>query len=571
MVQRGMIGAFLIQVLILCGYQSRAFGQTTLELLQAGVCESFEQVPSACQGVLNSPMLSSVWTAPTYGITQEVLGSKIVAVITDSEGQPQATVLDLVATMPYDCGFHYLKLICPTYFRTCVVSNIDGVSLSVPVTPCRSVCNQTNLHCATFWKSHGLPPLDCEQIDSITGGELYPADGSGQPCTAVEDDQITGPVGWVCPPPTHFVAPEDGADMLTGLPCALPCRKTIYLNSQDLDASNIVWLVFNWISIVALTLTILVFLAHPQLRIFPHRTIIYIGVGLFIFHLGFVGNTIPGLHDTLCGGEYTLRLGGWCKFQVFAIYGPSLFAAFWWVFQSFMLFWGVGLLKQDISRLVSLEIPLVMISALYSIGAGLAITLAPNHEQTGGGLTGFPFCSFTPMSGSVSSNLVWGLWFAPMLFGVLAIMVFVIVTVFRVLHNSETLRAGSVIITSQILVICYAADFIWVVASNLSYKAWAQKNGGTLVTSFGDYFVCVLTTFGKPDDCVMEFKVPASLYWNIIICFSLIGSIYAFFMLCRSATRSALCSSRRRLLVSASRESGHSDKGSGTFGSVAGD
>jgi hypothetical protein len=78
-------------------------------------------------------------------------------------------------------------------------------------------------------------------------------------------------------------------------------------------------------------------------------------------------------------------------------FAGSLFAAIWWVYQAFLVFWNVALLKaQDISSHDWLEIPVLIIGAAYSIGATFALTFAPDPSVSGGVITGFPFCGFTP-------------------------------------------------------------------------------------------------------------------------------------------------------------------------------
>lgn len=111
--------------------------QTFEEILQAGVCEPFDQEPIGCQGVLVGPW-SSVWTAPVYGLTQEYFH----ALMNIPSPPNNIAPIDLVNGLPVECAAQYLKMICPAYFRPCTTTSNQSV-IPYPVLPhpvCRSVC-----------------------------------------------------------------------------------------------------------------------------------------------------------------------------------------------------------------------------------------------------------------------------------------------------------------------------------------------------------------------------------------------------------------------------------------------
>lgn len=112
--------------------------QNTDDLLAAGQCEEFDGQPAGCRAVMVGAW-SSVWTVPSYGLTQEYWVAQMEALDPDL----QISSIDLVNIMPFDCAVQYLKLICPTYLRPCTVpgnSSLIDLPPAIPLSVCRSVC-----------------------------------------------------------------------------------------------------------------------------------------------------------------------------------------------------------------------------------------------------------------------------------------------------------------------------------------------------------------------------------------------------------------------------------------------
>ena len=109
------------------------------ELLAAGQCEPFDDSPIACQAVMVDAW-SSVWTVPSYGLTQEYF----VAQMNMVDPQLGMSPIDLVNVLPSDCAFQYLKMICPTFLHPCTSTNssqlIPSLPPAIPHSVCRSVC-----------------------------------------------------------------------------------------------------------------------------------------------------------------------------------------------------------------------------------------------------------------------------------------------------------------------------------------------------------------------------------------------------------------------------------------------
>ncbi|MDP2434940.1 MAG: hypothetical protein Q8P67_04300 [archaeon] len=100
-------------ILLLCflvGVQSAPLPTT-------GVCLPFDSQPQACQFILNN---ASVWTLPSYGLTQEFWESLMVT----PNPNTSFSVLGSVPAMPFDCATAYLGLMCPTFFRPCSSTGI---------------------------------------------------------------------------------------------------------------------------------------------------------------------------------------------------------------------------------------------------------------------------------------------------------------------------------------------------------------------------------------------------------------------------------------------------------------
>ena len=380
----------------------RATSQT--DLLSLGQCEPFDDYPSICSAFLSSGPFSQVWTAPALGLTQEFFAAQGYQPVSLSPTQATSP-FQLSSSMPYACAYNYLALMCPTFLRPCAAD--FPVSLTetanIPLNLCRSGCIMANDACAAFWTNLGLPPLNCSREDPLTGGVLYPPDASSfaPPCVPLPVPiEIPAEFELSCPPPLEFVHPSQGEDLFTGLPCALPCHKAIRLSTREehaYDARFITYSVLNWLSFIGSIVTVCVYLAIPLLRTYPFRIAIYIGLGFILFHMGFIGNSFIGISDLSCEDRYTIQVHGWCKANIFLALGTSMFSSFWWIFQAFLLFWSIGLLKaQDVSGHDWLEIPYLLIALIYSITIGLVLTFLPLFDGTGGTVTGLPYCGFTP-------------------------------------------------------------------------------------------------------------------------------------------------------------------------------
>jgi hypothetical protein len=131
------MNSFLFHFLAFTLLISSTYSQNLQDILNAGECEPFDQQPLACQGILVGPW-SSIWTAPSYGLSQEYFHALMNVPTPPYNIAP----IDLVNGLPVECATLYLKLICPSYFRPCsVVPNSSIIPYStLPHPVCRSVC-----------------------------------------------------------------------------------------------------------------------------------------------------------------------------------------------------------------------------------------------------------------------------------------------------------------------------------------------------------------------------------------------------------------------------------------------
>src|SRR3989338_985138 len=282
-------------------------------ILAAGKCEAFDDVPEACQFILNQ---SLIWTVPAYGLSQEYWTASMY---TPPDNSTQG-VLDPLPAMPYECATAYLSLMCPTFFRPCLPPG-PGIPHPLPASMCQSECIYVNDVCASVFMD---TPLNCNQTDPLTDLPLWPTSG----CLTISDlpEPIEAPT-YPCPDPLIFVAPK--FDPYTGLPCSSTCHLKLRQLTEDpatnYDAMFITFSVLNWVSFVAVTITLIVYPLFPVNRKFPRVINTLIGVGLWIVHFGFIGNSFRSADGNFCQSDIQLQSSSsWCRFQAWTAFFGAL-------------------------------------------------------------------------------------------------------------------------------------------------------------------------------------------------------------------------------------------------------
>jgi hypothetical protein len=175
-------------------------------LLAAGQCEPFDtSVPLECSSLF-STLSPSIWTAPFFGLSQQVLVSQLFNLVPSLN----VSVVTPLFAMPYSCAMHYMRLWCSTSLKTCSdVSAQSGLPFSAAFhSPCKSVCRDANAQCDDFWRQNGVPPIDCDQLEPLSGAEQWPEASNDSSavfaCNPVPIETL-GALEYECPSPLIYV------------------------------------------------------------------------------------------------------------------------------------------------------------------------------------------------------------------------------------------------------------------------------------------------------------------------------------------------------------------------------
>ena len=484
------------------------------ELLAAGVCEEFADVPMACRFLLSGV---SVWTAPSFGLTQETWTA---AMYTPPANSSQG-VLDFLPAMPYECATAYLSLMCPTFFRPC------SPFAPAPLSMCQSECIATNEACRLFFQD---TPLDCNQRDPLTGQPQWP-DASlltpPQTCLTVADikSPLEPPV-YLCPEPLIWVAP--GEDPYTGLPCSTTCHFKLRMLTEDpqtnFDDVFIVFSVLNWVSFVLVIISLVVYMSFPDNRKYPRVINIFIGFGLLIVHLGFIGNSFMSIDDNMCQNDYELESGSsWCRFQSWTSYFGALYVVFYWMLNAVIMFWNIGLLLFKNNKLEKFSYYYHVFVFVYSFTASMIIMWVPDSASTGAS-PGVPYCFVGP---TYIWALSYGLFWWPFYVGTLVIFfccIGCIITIARTASVDGKWQRIKRRLPSQLTIFLFLVVWLITVASMISLQSSFQSTVDDGVATTTEWYTCVFFSPTPYSECPIRATEYANLVWWELVCVGLIGT-----------------------------------------------
>ncbi|MDP2434217.1 MAG: hypothetical protein Q8P67_00570 [archaeon] len=410
--------------------------------------------------------------------------------------------------------------------------------------------------------------MSCDLLNPQTGGLLFPPDALNpetEPATCVRlEDYQLGEIVFNCPPPTEFNIAESRYAVSA---CRYPCEYLLSIAWEhgwtDMRPLWITASVLNWFSFVSVIITILVFALVPKLRQWPTRIVIFMGIGLFFFHLGFIGNTFFSFSDLECANHWDFEYGSWCKFQSWTMVFGAMLTACWWVVQAFVVWWNVGLLKLKDPLPKKLEPFFHVVCWLYPILCSFLVAWVPSQSATGGGLTGNPFCTFSESDIGVT----WGVFVGVLIFQLTLVFFFLSWTVIRILITPSAegnwLKAFGRRLPQQLLIITFCFVFLNVIVATVAQVSWSRDQNESLTNALTDLLVCHLTTLGDPADCSAPRYNNPSIYWYLTISTSTCGLFFGIiFLIMRGDTRKEVISS----VTSRSAGSTHTGNTSGNTG-----
>src|SRR3990167_59344 len=467
-----------------------------------------------------------VWSWNELGYTQEYLWAQSIP------------YTNFVHLMSDDCAQTYLQLMCPTLMPSCTILN-DNIVVLIPV--CKSLCEETNIKCKSFWQQNNLPIINCNQSWFLDNRlEQWPnqvfnkrQSQDNEPnqifnkydneevnqefhsnCLLPEEKHYPIP----CPKPLIYIGPD--VDYYTGLSCSSTCRDKLHLQQSDFESMFLVAGILNIISLVATIFVLLTYLIIRPLRAWPQRVILCMGVGMLIQHSVLCINFWMGIDDALCQNEYELDTTGWAVASGFFLLFGALITASWWLFQAGLVFWCIGLLRQDVNRILYSKIMWVVHTWNWGYPLIAAIVcLLDSKEDTGtglGALEGIPwaFTSWYSING-----VVWALFYAVILTYLCCIIIFGLVGLYR-LSSADLSRSPLTKHNFQLSLILFTSVYSLIAISILANKAWNDVHYSEIKDGLTDWYSCVLQ---GGIDCKPSYTFSRGLAWTVAICISTQG------------------------------------------------
>ena len=390
---------------------------------------------------------------------------------------------------------------------------------------CQSDCLNVNEIC--FPALGNL--LDCGMVDPIFGGPLWPTAS----CLTVEE-LLNGssaiPV-YPCPPPLLFAAPD--VDPYTGLPCSTTCHYKIrqFLSDGTDDGFRPYWIFFVvvcWFSFVAIILTLTIYSLYPENRRFPRVITLFLGIGMFIFYLGFIGLSFRSPDENFCKSEWALEDDtSWCQFQGWTLIFGALLVCWYWIFTAINMFWSIALLKYRDPLIKRLSLPWHIFAWTYSLIASLVATYVPNSHSMQA-LPSFPYCFFK------DRGLNYGLFRWPFYLGVLIVCGASISSLVRIAATASTGNKWSSLrrrMPAQVTIFAFMGFWLVTVVSTIMINSYFDSSEASIVVALKQWYGCIFTTSLPTTECEITFQYNSGFLWFHVVMLSTVGIWYALIYL----------------------------------------
>lgn len=473
----------------------------SLTLINSIYCESIctqynNTFSNQCNDVINYQIL----TYPELNITQQTIYES-----TKHLYYP-------IPLMDYDCAINYLKLMCPTNYRPC----FNDIYIAI----CYEQCLYVNEKCSYFFHKHNISSINCNQTDPLTGIELWPANNCiiydeckysehniSKPC-------INKTIKYMCPKPLIFVGPN--SDEYTGLPCSSKCSDKLRIQQPNFDDMFILVSVINWISFVCVIFVCLIYLIYPMMRKMPRRIILFMGIGMTIEHMALIGNSMQDPNYFLCHDNIDLSTDKWARFSGYALIVGAMITASWWMIESFVLFYYIGLLRQD-KKIYKYEWLMHIWCWGYPITTGFIFLFVPDNNGLGA-VEGIPWAFNSWKS---DDNIFWGLFYSVLILYMALFIAFMSVTILRLIniYNNNTISPLEQT-KFQLSLFIFTTVFFVIAVAIIANKSWNKDHLDDIEKGLADWYECILTW---QTDCKPSYYFSEGLTWFMAFCMSIQG------------------------------------------------
>lgn len=413
------------------------------------------------------------------------------------------------------------RYLCSRVFMPCdkdalnrATNLLGNVPVPLPRLPCRGLCDAFSNFCSAVWTGTPLAP-NCSttgfyipgQEDFPTTGTVFGALGPVTLATSCNDLQQTSKASGVsvfssidvpvqCPGP--LVKPDDPADRIDGLECALPCPAVIF-NKSEWDVAVKMVIGLGTVSVFCCAFLVLTWSIFPTKR--QQRHILYFAISIFIVSVIILAGTSAGrgrdIRNTPCRNNahgYEWEDGGFCSFQHIMLIQFTNSAVMWWMIISFTLFIRVvtGLNRLPIDFVEKNKDVIFHILAWGIPGIWVILVLA--YHGTGG--TGSaPWCIGNATS---REDLDWITLYYPLAVKLILGAVFMISTLAQILITS--LRTGKTELGLFIRPLFFVAGYLILFILLIQFRITAKL----METQVKDSVVDMVKCFFNPsaDSCL---------------------------------------------------------------------
>ncbi|KAL6052870.1 Frizzled-9, variant 3 [Balamuthia mandrillaris] len=428
------------------------------------------------------------------------------------------------------CNLYFLRLMCLTYFRPCIVVTFadsnETVLVPEPVQPCRSICEDYSSLCRDNSESRGYPfgaalyfppnyttPLSCEEMEN--GAPFWQEEEYNVTAPALPDQTITSQCNSLNNSTKTVVYCREPLENTGNNQCSYECPLPSYTESQY-DSAKAMQLVLGWFSWAGSLVLILSYALHPTLRKFPSNLIMMCALAAHFASLAMILPTVAGYENVWCGVDGAFLRphveaqgglhvyfdienlsveSGLCTFQGWLLQSGFLSSTMWWGIVSLNMFLSVFFGAKLPEDNAGLRIGVQALLHLCGWGLPSLLMLVPAAAGKIVFAPGAFFCNVGSMDDGVWMVVFWALPVGIILLVGLVCFVASLVRLMSFIHGMKEHRKT---IVAYVRIIVFISIFLCLYIFIFAYTVRVETDKEDIEEGYGDYFRCLLNSETAP-------------------------------------------------------------------------
>ncbi|KAL6052695.1 Frizzled-10 [Balamuthia mandrillaris] len=430
------------------------------------------------------------------------------------------------------CNLYFIRMLCLTYFRPCLVvptADSNETVIPEPMQPCRSLCDDYTLTCKNNSESRGYPfgsalwfpqnyttPLTCEELEN--GAPFWQTEKFNVTTSEYPDQTFTGQCNSLDAQRTTIYCDEPLVNSGNNQ-CSYECPLPSYTESQY-DSAKVMQLVLGWfswsLSKAGSLVLILSYALHPTLRKFPSNLIMMCGLAAHFASVGMIIPTFSGYENLWCGldGAYLrphveaaagLRVyfdieglsveSSLCTFQGWLLQTGLLSSTMWWGIVSLNMFLSVFFGKKLPDKNLGWRVGVQVVLHLCGWGVPALVMLVPAAAGKIVFAPGAFFCNVGSMDDGVWLIVFWALPVGIILLVGLVCFVASLVRLLSFIHGMKEFKKTA---ATYIRIIVFITIFLCLYIFIFAYTLRVETDKEDIEEGYGDYFRCALNSETAP-------------------------------------------------------------------------